>query len=450
MKATLSISLTALILLAAATIPDRVAAQNQQSSTFPTLYNAYALATDGGSAGGGNTINNLGWVLGNANVTGDTVEHATLWAYGFTFDLGTLGGHANPTLQSDVQWPNKNTQGEIVGISETPKVDPFGEDWSCSAFFIPPPSHHQCLGFVWRFGHMTPLPTLGGNNAFTAAVNNLGQAVGWAETPVHDPTCVLPQVLQFIAAIWEPDGRVRPLAPYPGDSDTAATAINDRGQVVGISGACDVAVGATSALHAVMWDNGQVINLGSFGSAGWNTPMDINNRGDVVGFANVLPDVFTDGQLNGNFTAFLKTRDGQIQNLGHLDGDTNSSALGINNQGQIVGQSFGGPEGTQAFIYENGKMLPLQSFLPAGSTLTLLFAQSINDFGEITGEAFDSATGTAPAFLLIPARGGDRSTAASGARAESNAQNTAVPESVLKQLRQRWPFRSAYKITAPE
>ena len=35
----------------------------------------------------------------------------------------------------------------------------------------------------------------------------------------------------------------------------AATAINDKGQVVGISGACGVAVGDVSAAHAVIWEN---------------------------------------------------------------------------------------------------------------------------------------------------------------------------------------------------
>lgn len=451
MRSTILICLTAMMLLAAATIPDRVAAQDRQSSSNQAHYNAFALATDGGSAGDGVTINNLGWVFGDANEAGDTVEHATFWAYGLTFDLGTLGGPSNPTLQSDSQWPNKNTRGEIVGISETPKMDPFGEDWSCSAFFIPPASHHQCLGFIWRFDQMFPLPTLGGNNGFTAAINNQGQAVGWAETPYHDPTCVLPQVLQFLAVVWEPNGKVRPLPPFHGDSDTAATAINENGQVVGISGDCDVAVGATSARLAVLWENGQVINLGNFGSAGWNTPMDINNRGEVVGFANLLPDVYVDGQLQQNPIAFLWTKEGGIIKLGMLEGDTNSIAYGINNQGQIVGQSFGGPEGSQAFIYESGKMTALGPYLPTGSALTLLLAQGINDLGEITGEALDNTTGTAPAFLLVPAPDGDRASSISTTQAEGNAQKVIMPESVQKRLQQRWPFgRSASEMTMPQ
>ena len=70
------------------------------------------------------------------------------------------------------------------------------------------------------------------------------------------PTCVAPQRLRFRAAVWGPSGQlVRELKPLPGSGDTttAATAINDRGQVVGISGICDQAAGRFSAIHAVLW-----------------------------------------------------------------------------------------------------------------------------------------------------------------------------------------------------
>lgn len=75
-----------------------------------------------------------------------------------------------------------------------------------------------------------------------------------AETAVHDPSCVAPQVLQFEAVLWGPASAAkRVLPPSAGDSTSAATAINDAGEVVGISGACDVAVGAFSARHALLW-----------------------------------------------------------------------------------------------------------------------------------------------------------------------------------------------------
>jgi len=136
-------------------------------------YKVINLGTLGGTSSAGNGINNRGWVTGGANLKGDQSEHAALWAYGLKFDLGTLGGP-----NSAVLFPVKNTTGKIAGVAETADLDPLGEQWSCS-FFFPSVTGHTCLGFVWN-GHMTALPTLGGNNGFAAGINNAGQIVGWA------------------------------------------------------------------------------------------------------------------------------------------------------------------------------------------------------------------------------------------------------------------------------
>src|SRR5947199_160912 len=109
------------------------------------------------------------------------------------------------------------------------------------------------LGFVWKGGQMRGLPNFpGGNNGFATGANNLGQVVGWAENGVHDPTCCCTQVLQFRPAVWTlgPPDQIHDLPLITGDSSGAATAINDNGQLVGISGICDQAVGRPSANHA--------------------------------------------------------------------------------------------------------------------------------------------------------------------------------------------------------
>ena len=182
---------------------------------------------------------------------------------------------------------------------------------------------------------MTALPTLGGYDGYAAGVNNPGVIAGWAEDNVHDSTCVSPQVLQFEPVIWGADNRIHQLPTYSGDPDGAATAINDEGQVVGISGTCDVAVGAFSAAHALLWQDGAPINLGSLGGVAWNTPTAINSLGEVVGFSD-LP-----GDQNGvpNFHAFLWTAETGMQDLGTLPGDVLSEALDINTRGQVVGLS---------------------------------------------------------------------------------------------------------------
>jgi probable HAF family extracellular repeat protein len=284
----------------------------------------------------------------------------------------------------------------------TSTVDPLGENFSCRAFFANPAPYHTCLGFVWQNGVMTALPTLGGNNGYAAGMNNRGQAVGWAEDTTYDPTCVAPQVLQFEAVIYGPErGRIQQLPPLRGDVDGAATAINDKGDVVGISGICDKAVGRFTAAHAVLWKNGKAIDLGNLGGIAWNTPAAINNQGTIAGFSD-LP-----GDNNGvpNFHAFVWSKDTGIRDLGTLPGDVYSLAFGINDRGQVVGQSYSANFATsRAFIWQGGVMTDLNTLIPSNSPLSLLYANDINDRGEITGGACVRAACSTetPAFLAIP------------------------------------------------
>jgi probable HAF family extracellular repeat protein len=349
------------------------------------------LGGTGTSQGGG--INNRGWVAGYSART-DGIRHAALWQGTTVTDLGTLGG---ATSHSSAQWPGVNNRGTVVGISQTGVQDPLQESWSCSAFL--PANGQSCLGFVWQAGVLRALPTLGGNNGFAAGVNNRGQVVGWAETPVHDPTCQAPQVLQFRAVLWD-HGHARQLRPLHGDSTSAATAINQRGQVVGISGACDVSVGRFSATHAVLWEpDGSVVDLGSLGGVGWHTPMAINERGDVVGFSNP-----PDGDLNADsLRAFLWTRERGMQDLGRLPGDQYSQALDINNAGQIVGVSCAAV--CHAVLWQDGSMIDLQTLAAPGFTDILWSARGINDAGQITGRLRDTGLGRFVAFVAKPQRG---------------------------------------------
>jgi len=312
-----------------------------------------------------------------------------------------------------VVWPVKNNRGVIAGIAETAEIDPLGEAWSCSAFFPGEPTGHTCHGFVWESGEMRALPTLGGNNGFATGVNQPGQVVGWAENTVQDPTCNPPQVLQFRAVIWGPrEGRIQQLSPLPGDTVTAATAINDRGQVVGISGICDNAVGRFSARHAVLWEHGTVTNLGNLGGVAWHTPMAVNHRGDVVGFSNLPGD--QGGRFNAH--AFLWTERDGITDLGTLPGDTISQAVAINGRRQIVGLSCGAP-GCRAFLWEDRVMTDLNTLVAPGHAGHLVSAGDINDAGAITGEALDQETGERLAFVATPIRGhGKASTAGEQAR----------------------------------
>src|SRR5213593_5208429 len=247
-------------------------------------YQISNLASFGGTSSGGNSINDQSWAAGYSRLP-DRNRHATLWRSGLLSDLDTLGGP-----NSSVTWNVKNTAGIIVGISQTADPQLLGESWSSAAFYSTPNSvGYINLGFVWEQNQMRGLPNFpGGNNGFATGANNLGQVVGWAENGVHDGACVSPQVLQFRPAMWTlgPPDQIHDLPLISGDTSGAATAINDNGQIVGISGICDQAVGRHTAKHAVLWQNGTVTDIYPNAPAPWwNTPTAINQRGDVVGFA---------------------------------------------------------------------------------------------------------------------------------------------------------------------
>ena len=361
-----------------------------------TTYQVVKLQSLGGTYSAGSSINDRGWVTGASNLAGDRVRrHATLWRDTTAADLGTLGGP-----NSSVVWPVKNVRGVVSGISQTRRLDPLDEGWSCSFFLPASGSNRACRGFVWRNGDMRMLPTLGGTNGFATGTNNRMQTVGWAENRVHDETCVAPQQLQFRAVVWGPRrSDMQQLRPVRGDTVSAATAINDRGQVVGISGICDIAVGRFSAVHAVLWEDGQRTRIGDLGGVAWNTPMAINERGHVVGFSNVSAD--DGGSFNAH--AFLWTRRDGIRDLGTLPGDVYSQALGINERRQVVGLSCSEGFATcRAFLWERGVMTDL-NMVAAGYTDHLYAANDINNAGQITGEAVDRATGESIAYRADPA-----------------------------------------------
>ncbi len=377
-----------------------VLAQGPVQTKAKLQYQVSNLATLGGTSSGGNSINNQTWVAGYSRLAGNQSRHATLWRDGSLLDLGTLGGP-----NSSVTWNVKDTGGVIVGISQTATPEPLGEYWSSAAFYGPPYNIGFInLGFVWEQNQMRGLPTFpGGNNGFATGANNLRQVVGWAENGVHDGACVSPQVLQFRPAIWTlgPPDQIQDLPLIPGDTSGAATAINDNGQIVGISGICDQAVGRHTARHAVLWENGGVTDLGNLGAQWWNTPTAINQRGDVVGFDG--DPAFVEGDI---VHAFMWTREDGIRHLKPLQGRSpkhvDSEAYGINEARQVVGISCDANfVDCRAVIWDHGNTPTDLNELKGSYSARLESAKDINDNGEIAGRAIDG-NGVRTAYLAIP------------------------------------------------
>ena len=245
-------------------------------------------------------------------------------------------------------------------------------------------------------------PLLGGNNSFATGADNTGRVVGWAENGVHDINCVAPQVLQFHPVVWGPQsGQIQELPLFEDDTSGAATAINNRGQIVGISGICDQAVGRHTAKHALLWDNGTITNLGNLGAELWITPMAINQDGVIVGFGA------TDANdLNGDFLrAFIWNRKDGMKRIDPLPiaDHVFSQATGINERGQVVGSSCTFAGACQGFLWQNGVIVNLNDpLVTPGFDGFIINAQDINDEGQITGRAFNPATGKITTYVAVP------------------------------------------------
>jgi probable HAF family extracellular repeat protein len=145
-----------------------------------------------------------------------------------------------------------------------------------------------------------------------------------------------------------------------------ASAINDKGQVIGIAG------------NAFIWQNGVFRNLGSLGgNSTW--PNALNEAGQVVG------DSYTRA---GDAHAFL-WQNGVMRDLGTLGapfvwGQVRSSATGINAAGQIV---VAGPTSEErfssirSFLWENGRLTRLASL-----NQVYTVAADIDDEGRVVGQ----------------------------------------------------------------
>ena len=81
---------------------------------------------------------------------------------------------------------------------------------------------------------------------------------------------------------------------------------------------------------------------------------------------------------------------------GTLPGDAFSVPFGLNNKGQVVGQSCDASGNCRAFIWQNGSMSDLNLLVPPRSHLYLTYGGDINDSGWIVGYGYDMKSGAAP------------------------------------------------------
>jgi probable HAF family extracellular repeat protein len=159
-----------------------------------------------------------------------------------------------------------------------------------------------------------------------------------------------------------------------GGQQSQANAINDLGQIVGLSFLAD------GSLRAALWQNGTIVNLGSGANFSYATA--INNAGQIVGSST--------GPFNAR--AYL-WENGRMTNLGTIGGG-DSVANDINEEGLIVGDYTLLAGGTRAALWYVGEMFDINTLLhPSSQDWSVRTAQNINDAGQIAGFACHASLG---------------------------------------------------------
>jgi len=230
------------------------------------------------------------------------------------------------------------------------------------------------------------LGTFGGpasylQNGFDGLLNNRGIAAGWADTSTPDPNpsfCFNPDC--FVShAFQSQNGALTDLGTLPGGASSQTTWITANGLISGNSqnGQIDPLFSGFPENRAVLWNNGEITDLGTLPEGGYESfASTVNSRGQAVGFAlNTIPDPFSlagPGFFPTQTRAFL-WQNGAMQDLGTLGG-SGAFAILVNERGQIAGESYTdstpnsstGLPTVHSFLWENGTMRDLGSL---GGTL---------------------------------------------------------------------------------
>jgi probable HAF family extracellular repeat protein len=316
-------------------------------------------------------------------------------------DLGTFGGPQSYLATSNgVTSPGAvnqvlNNQGTVVGWGDTSTLDPFAPN--CFNPF--PPDCFLPLAFQWQKGVLTDLGVLPGGDASTAAwISDTGLIVGQARNGLLDP--LLPGFPEFRAVLWK-DGEAIDLGTL-GGNESSAFSVNNRGQVVGVAVNTipDPFSFLATQLRAFLWQDGTMQDLGTLGGPE-AVALFVNERGQVAGFSftNSIPNPVLDacGGFSINVPTeepFLWEKDKGMASLGTLGG-TCGSPYGLNNRGQVVGASdLAGDLTSHPFLWERGSLIDLGTL---GGSFGI--AMGINDAGEVVGGATNKNDQAFLAFL---------------------------------------------------
>ena len=418
------------------------------------MYRLVELPAEGSGSSKAYALNNTGQIVGWMDSGSD--RHGAHWHVEVTTDL-------HGTVHFDLQHPYlrfTESYSEAYDISNADQiVGTAHTQINC------PPSVLMTEAFLLRPGVLTDLASPYSGDALTnlgtfanpclgdawdsaaTGISNRNHVVGWADLPgmVMHAFLVVPVGGEF----YRDDDAEGTIGSYAndlmidlgtlrGDADpvSAATAVNDWGQVTGYSYTFATPTGADNPVPKAAYraflinpndtdDDGYGDEWFVAGGNGANTLMEdigslggynswgraINDDGDIVGESDTDPDV-----TGGHYTRAFLWADGSMTDLGTLGG-TASAASGVNSRSAaggftVVGWAENADNQRHAFLYQNGEMSDLNDLIclqteegvMQAPSITLSEARDVNDDGWIVGwgEVHGSGGQATRGFLLIP------------------------------------------------
>ncbi|MEU8238975.1 hypothetical protein AB0C07_12065 [Actinoplanes missouriensis] len=267
-------------------------------------------------------------------------------------DLGTLGGEQSRAVAV-------NNRGHVVGESQTPDGSWHGFLWRHGTMtdlgaLLPTGVNNRdeiigtfdyaTTAYLWRDGKLIDLGNLGGPLNFPVAINDRGQVTGMSSTADNAD----------VPFLWTA-GRMRAV-PL-----TWVSGINNRTEISG-------GVFESDSGHAAVYRRGTVTALGA-GPQDRSSTRAINEAGWVAGWR---------WPAGGDRVRAALWRHGVVTDLGTLGGDY-SESLAVNNRGEVLGVSNNAPASPERpFLWRAGVMTDLSEYGVAAAT-------GINDSGEICG-----------------------------------------------------------------
>ena len=288
-----------------------------------------------------------------------------IWQNGVPTDIGVFQGLGR-------------TEGN--SLSESGVV--IGSSWSSTGF--------PAVAWRWQNGVFTSLGNIGGY-ANGGGGNEAGHATGWAMTSTS--------IFTASTQVFFHDGTVMKSLGNTASGDYSdGSGINALDQVVGSF----ISRRRVSLAGSHFGDPaGGLHELPTLGGLEGHANA-INDAGQVVGSSDT-------GAIGPN-SRYLRHAfvwaDGVTKDLGTLPGDTESVAIGLNNAGDIVGDSFSDSFTIATFKAvlwpQGGTAVDLNTRIPAGSGVQLTFANAINGSGHVLASGLPTGQTQTLPYLLTP------------------------------------------------